>query len=146
MLEPVGGADASAYPHIFVNAQSTQRVNNDGTFTPIVNLTIQSAQYGVQFTFTILKATWDNGGAPAAEGQHTQWVDAVCAYPHVIGFHTDPEQGNDQVIYNYAKILVGPEGATDGIEVQQRMDHLGDASTFTRIDAAWKQLQDVGAQ
>lgn len=145
MLEPVGGADASAYPYVFVGASQTQRVNNDGTFTPVVNITIQSAFYGVQFTYTILKSTWDSGGAPQTEGQHTEWVDAVCAYPHVIGFHTDPEQGQDQVIYNYAKILVGPEGATTGIEVQQRMDHLGDPNTFTMIDNAWKQLQAVGA-
>ena len=144
-LEPVGGGDAADHPYIFVGAQGTQRVNNDGTFTPVVNITIQSALYGVQFTFTILQSTWDNGGAPPLEAERTAWVDQVCSHPHVIGFHSEADQGPDQIIYNYGVILVGPDGASTGIEVRQRMDHLNDQNTFAMIDKAWQQLVAAGA-
>lgn len=145
VLAAVDAGGGATYPYHFVSAQHTQRVNNDGTFTPVVNITLQSVLYGVQFTYTILQTTWDNGGAPETEQTHTKWVDAVCAYPHVIGFHTEPDQGPDQIIYNWGVILVGPEGANTGIEVRQRMDHLGSGSTFAMIDRAWQQLEAAGA-
>jgi hypothetical protein len=137
--------DAADHPYRFINADGTQRVNNDGTFTHIVNITVASVLYGVQFTFTILKSTWDAGGAPPLEAEHAAWVDEICGYRHVIGFHSEPEQGPDQVIYNYGKILVGPDGAESGVEVSQRMDRLNSPSTFAMIDAAWKNFTDAGA-
>ena len=144
-LEPVGGGDAADHPYRFINAEGTQRVDGNGNFTPVVNITIASTLYAVQFTFTILKSTWDGGGAPPLEAEHTNWVDTICAHPHVIGFHSETDQGPDQVIYNYGKILVGPDGATTGVEVTQRMDHLNDPSTFQMIDAAWQNFVGAGA-
>ena len=144
-LDPVGGGDAADHPYRFISADGTQRVNNDGSFTPIVNLTIQSVLYAVQFTFAVTKATWDGGGAPPLEAERTAWVDQICSHAHVIGFHSEPDQGSDQILYNYGVILVGPDGATSGIEVRQRMDHLNDQSTFAMIDKAWQNLVGAGA-
>ena len=145
MLQPVGGGDAADHPFIFVSADRTNRVNADNTFTPIVNITCQSTLYGVQFTFTILASTWDGGGAPPLEAERTGWVDEVCGYPHVIGFRCEQDQGPDRVLYNYAKIVVGPEDATTGDEVTVRMDQLNKPSTFAAIDRAWQLLSDAGA-
>ena len=144
-LEPVGGGDAADHPYRFVSASETNRTNADGTFTPVVNITCQSVLYGVQFTFTILKSTWDSGGAPPLEAERTAWVDQVCGHDHVIGFHTEPDQGPDQVVYNYAVILVGPDGADAGVEVRVRMDHLNDQSTFAAIDRTWQHFVAAGA-
>lgn len=145
MLAPVGGGDAADHPYIFIGADRTNRVNADNTFTPVVNINLQSALYGVQFVFTILASTWDAGGAPPLEAERTNWVDAVCGYRHVVGFRSEQDQGADRVLYNYAKITVGPEGSTTGDEVTVRMDHLNDPSTFAAIDAAWNRLADAGA-
>lgn len=144
-LDPVGGGDAADHPYRFVSAEGTNRVHNDGHLEPIVNLTIQSVLYGVQFTFAVTQQTWDGGGAPPLEAERTAWVDQVCGHDHVIGFHTEPDQGPDQILYNYGVILVGPDGATSGVEVRQRMDHLNDTSTFTMIDKAWHNFVGAGA-
>lgn len=145
MLEPVGGADASAYPYRLVGSQRVQRANNDGTFTPVVNVTLQSVFYGVQFSFTILASTWDAGGAPEVEGQRTEWVDAVCGHEHVQGFYTQQDQGPDQVLYNFAHIVVGTDDGAVTDEAVVRMDHLGDAATVQKIDATWQRLVTAGA-
>ena len=138
MLEPAGAGGGQGLEYNLVgNPVRTFRVNNDGTTTAVVNITAQSILYGVQFTFTILASTYDQGNGPTETAKRTEWVNAVCAYPHVIGFHTETDQGPDQVLYNYAVISVGEEGTISGNEVRQRMDHLGDASTFTMIDNAW---------
>jgi hypothetical protein len=122
----------------------TLRVNNDGTFTPVVNITALSNKYGVQFTFTILASTYDADGGPPETELRTEWVDAVCGHPHVVSFYTQQDQGPDQVLYNYAQIGVGPEGATEGDVVSVRMDHLNDPSTFGAIDASWNRQVDLG--
>lgn len=122
----------------------TFRVNTDGTFTPVVNITATSNRYSVQFTFTLLASTYDADGGPPLTEQRAEWVDQVCGHPHVVGFRTEVDQGPDQILYNYAVIDVGPEGATDGDEVRVRMDHLNDPSTFGAIDASWARQVALG--
>lgn len=147
MLAPVGGSDTAQTPYQLVgNPVRTFRVNNDGTFTPVVNITAIALQYGVQFTFTLLASTYDTDGGPPLTAERAGWVDAVCGYPHVIGFRTETDQGPDQVLYNFAVISVGAEGESEGDEVRVRMDHLGDQATFAAIDAAWKRMQALGVQ
>lgn len=144
-LEPVGGGSGTTQVYTLVGVVRGIRVNNDGTVTPIVTVTAVSNRYGVQFTFTMLAATWDADGGPPLTTLRTEWVDAVCAYDHVIGFRTEVDQGPDQVLYNYGVITVGtPDGAISD-EVRVRMDHLNDVATFGAIDAAWSRLAAAGA-
>ena len=62
-LAPVTqGGDAADHPYTPSGTVRTFRVNNDGTFSPVVNITAASVLYGVQFTFTILAKTFDDDG------------------------------------------------------------------------------------
>lgn len=146
-LQPVsGGADASSHPYTPIATQRTFRVNNDGTFTPIVNITAASVLYGVQFTFTLLASTFDDDGGPPLAAERTAWVDEICAHDHVQDFWSETDQGPSQVLYNYGVITVGTDDGAITTQVQVRMDHLNDEATFAAIDKAWKQLQALGAQ
>lgn len=145
-LQPVsGGADASSHPFIPIATQSSFRPNNDGTLTPIINVTAQSVLYGVQFTFTMLKSTWDNDGGPPLTAERTNWVDEVCAYRHVQGFYSEQDSGPDGILYNYGVIVVGTDDKAITDTCRVRMDHLNDPATFGLIDATWKRLSDLGA-
>lgn len=137
-----GTIDTAAYTP--VATVHTDRVNNDGTLTPIVNITAQSDAYGVQFTFTITEATWQADGGPPETALRTEWVNAICAHDHVIGFYTEQDQGPSQVIYNYAVITVGTaDGALTGV-VRVRMDQLNTPGAFAAIDAEWARITALG--
>jgi hypothetical protein len=144
-LAPVGGGDAADHPYRLIGTQRTQRVNNDGTLTPIVNITAQSVLYGVQFTFTILASTFDTDGGPPLTAERTNWVDEICGHAHVQGFWSEQDQGPDQILYNYGVITVGTDDGAITDQVRVRMDHLNDSATFGAIDASWKRLQALGA-
>ena len=144
-LAPVGGGDAADHPFRLVGANRTSRANSDGTFTAVVNLTLASTLYAVQFTFTILASTWDAGGAPPLEAERTAWVDEICGNEHVQGFRSEQDTGPDGVLYNFGVITVGTDDGSITDEVRVRMDHLNDVSTFGAIDAAWNRLVAAGA-
>ena len=144
-LEPVGGGDAADHPYTPIAIQRTFRVNNDGTFTPVVNITAASTLYAVQFTFTILASTFDTDGGPPLTAERTAWVDQICGHAHVQGFHSETDQGPDQILYNYGVILVGTDDGAITDEVRVRMDHLNDQATFAAIDRAWQRLKAMGA-
>lgn len=144
-LEPVGGGTGTTQNYTLIANQRTFRVNNDGTFTPVVNTTALSNQYGVQFTFTMLASTFDLDGGPPLTTLRTEWVDAVCAYDHVQGFRSEVDQGPDQILYNYGVITVGTDDGAITDEVRVRMDHLNDVATFAAIDASWNRLKAMGA-
>jgi hypothetical protein len=138
-------SEGDAHPYQLIGVNRTFRVNSDGTFTPIANITAASKTYGVQFTFTILATTLDNDGAPSETALRTEWVDTIAAHPHVVGFRSEVDQGPDQVLYNYGVITVGTDDQTITDEVRVRMDQLNEPSTFGAIDACWKRLVALGA-
>ena len=149
-LAPIGGGGGSGgesggQNYTPIGSVRTFRVNNDGTFTPVMNLTALSDLYGVQFTFTILAKTFDEDGAPAILTERTGQVNAICGHPHVQGFWTEADQGPDQILYNYANIEVGTDDGAITTIVTARMDQIGDTQVFTDIDNAWKKLQAIGA-
>lgn len=144
-LPPVGGGDASDHPYQLIGTTRTFRVNTDGTFTPVVNITAASRLYGVQFTFTLLASTFNTDGGPPLTAERTAWVDEICGYRHVQGFHSETDQGPDQVLYNFGVIEVGTDDGAITDETRVRMDHLNDQATFAAIDATWKRLVDLGA-
>lgn len=143
-LEPVGGGSPEDTAFTPISTEHTQRVNNNGTTTPIVNITAQSKMYGVQFTFTMLESTWQIDGGPPETGLKTSQVNAICGYDHVVGFYTQADTGADLILYNYAHIVVGNDlnGVTD--EAVVRMDHIGEQSTFAAIDKSWQRVQAMG--
>lgn len=144
-LPVVDDGTTSPHPFNLIGTVRTFRVNSDGTFTPVVNITASSRTFGVQFTFTILAATFDADGAPPLTALRTEWVDTVCAHEHVQGFHTEQDQGPDQAIYNYAVILVGTDDQAITDEVRTRMDQLNAPATFAAIEASWGRLVALGA-
>jgi len=144
-LAPVASGETSGDPYKLIALQRTTRANNDGTFTPVVNITLQSVKYGVQFTFTLLASTYDTDGGPPLEEERTGWVDAVCAYPHVHDFWSEVDQGPSQVLYNYGVITVGSDDGSVTDQVRRRMDQLNEPATFQAINAAVKRLNSVGA-
>jgi hypothetical protein len=144
-LPAIDDGIVSPHPFQLIGTVRTFRVNSDGTFTPVVNITARSRTYGVQFTFTIRASTFEADGAPPLTALRTEWVDTVCAHDHVQGFHTEQDQGPDQVLYNYAVIVVGTDDESITDEVRVRMDALNTPATFGAIDTAWRRLVALGA-
>jgi hypothetical protein len=144
-LPAIDDGIVSPHPFQLIGTVRTFRVNSDGTFTPVVNITARSRTYGVQFTFTIRASTFEADGAPPLTALRTEWVDTVCAHAHVQGFRTEQEQGPDQVMYNFAVIEVGTDDGSITDEVTVRMDALNTPDTFGKIDAAWQRLVALGA-
>lgn len=140
-----GGAPGVGHPYKLIGTVRTFRVNNDGTFTPVVNITALSATYGVQFTFTITAQTFQADGARTQAELRTEWVDTIAAHEHVIGFHSEVDQGPDQILYNYGVIQVGTEDGAISDEVRVRMDQLNTPATFAAIEASWQRLVALGA-
>lgn len=137
------GGTLAAY--VFVGSSRTFRVNADQSTTAVVNVTAQSALYGVQFSWTVTAQEWDASGPAAVIPLKTEEVNAVCANAHVQDLRTETDQGPSQVLYNYAVITVGPEDGAQTDEVRVRMDHLNDPATFAAIDHTWSQLAAAGA-
>lgn len=136
-----GGVDAAYTPVATVH---TDRVNNDGTLTPIVNITAIADKFGVQFTFTLTEATWKADGAPAETALRAEWVNAICGRPDVQGFYTEQDQGPSQVLYNYAVITVGDDDSGVTGVVRVRMDQLNTPGAFAAIDAEHARVTALG--
>lgn len=140
----VGGLTADE-AYLPISTARTFRVNADQSTTPIVIVTAQSLKYGVQYTWTILAATFDADGAPPLIALKTSQVNQICGHPHVQDFRTESDQGPSQQLYNYAIITVGTEDGAITNDARVRMDQIGQPSAFAAIDAVWHGLTLIGA-
>lgn len=138
-----GGGTTLAYN--LISTTRTNRVNADNSTQPIVQVTAQSQQYLVTYTFFISASTWDTDGGPPLIAERTSWVNEVCAYRHVQAFWTEQDQDSSQLLVNFAVITVGTDDGSITDQTRVRMDHLNDPATFGQIDATWKRLQAAGA-
>lgn len=141
--ENSGGAEPTEYQ--LIGAVATFRVNQNNTTTPIVEITARSVLYDVQFTWDVLKTTFDASGAKNLAELKTSQVNEVAAHANVQALRSEKDQDRSGLLYNYLVITVGTPDLTITNDVTVRMDHVGDSSTFTLIDNTWKQLVDSGA-
>jgi len=148
-LEPVdgggGGGGASAGEYIPISSVRTFRVLGDNSTQPIQAVTVASKLYGVQFSFFIDGRTWDTDGGPPFITDMTAYVNDVCGMDHVIGFRSEQDLGPDQLLYNYAVILVGTVDGLITDEARVRMDQLRTGAEVPAIAAAWARLVAIGA-
>ena len=138
-----GGATVEDYAYNLITAQRTFRVNPDQTTTPIVNVTAQSQKYGVVYTWTMLAKAWDGDQGTANVMTKTSQVNTVCSQDHVQDFRTEVDQGPSQQLFNYAVITVGTDDGAITNDFRVRMDHIGDSSVLTTIQAVWDQIEKV---
>lgn len=149
-LQPVSGGgpggDGGGPLYDLISSFRTFRVRPDNTTQPIQAVTAESKQYGVSFSFFIDGKTWDTDSGPPFINDMTGYVNDVCGQAHVVGFRTEQDLDPSQMLVNYAVITVGTEDGAITDEARVRMDQLRTGAYVPAIDAAWKRLQDAGAQ
>lgn len=145
MLQAEDSGSVEPTEYRLVGAVPTFRVNQNNTTTAIVELTAYSPLYGVQYTWDVLKTTFDRDGGKALAEQKTEQVNAVAAHPHVQALRSEKEQDRSGLLYNYLVITVGTPDLAITTDVTRRMDQLADTATAAAIDKAWKTLVAAGA-
>lgn len=143
VTDPGGSYEPTEYT--LIGAVPTFRVNQNNTTTAIVELTAYSPLYGVQYTWDVLKTTFDVDGAKNLAEQKTKEVNAVAAADHVQALRSEKEQDKSGLLYNYLVITVGTDDQAITLDVTRRMDQLDNPATFAAIDSAWKLLVNSGA-
>jgi hypothetical protein len=143
VVQGSGGTADDAYG--LVGVVSTFRVNNNNTTTDLVEITARSVKFGVEYTWDILKATFDGEGAGNAAAEKTAQVNYIAERDHVYAVRSVPDQDKSGVLYNYLVVTVGTDDGSSTVDVLIRMDELDAPASFGALDAAWKNLQDLGA-
>jgi hypothetical protein len=138
------GGTAADDAYQVVGQNSTYRVNNNNTTTPIEQITARSVKYDVTFTFNVTQSAYLGAGAANLARLKTSQVNALAAEDHVIGVRGEEDQGSDGNLYNYLVVTVGTPDGERQSDVRIRMDHLGEPSAFAQISRAWDLLVSLG--
>jgi|SRR5215831_3044692 len=139
------GSSAQNDAYQLIGALDTFRVNANNTTTDLVQLTARSILYDVQFTWSILKTTFQGEGGPAAAALKTEQVNEIAGADHVYAVRSEQDQDKSGVLYFYLVVTVGTDDGSITTDVPIRMDNIGLPSAFAAIADAWKKLQALGA-
>lgn len=140
-----GAVDATDEAYTGLSTSETERTDDDGTVTPLVQVSVTSARFGVRFTWFMLKTTVVADGIAPAAHLKTGQVNVICAHPHVQGFRSEQDFGRDGTLYNYGVVTVGTDDGSAALETRVRMDAIGQPAVFAAIEHLWTQLVEAGA-
>lgn len=145
MLPTPEGAQGPDDAYVLNGVVSTFRVNQNNTTTDLIEITATSAKYGVQFTWDLLKSTFDGEGAANAAAAKTTEVNYIAGRDHTYAVRSVADQDKSGTLYNYLVVTVGTDDGSITADVQVRMDQLQLPSSFAALDAAWANLKALGA-
>lgn len=128
-----------------IGVVATFRLNQNNTTTPLMELTVRSTLYDVQFTWDVTKATFDGSGGQVLASEKTAQVNEIAALPHVQALRSEKEQDRSDLLYNYLVVTVGTQDLAITDDVAIRMDAIGTPGAFTAINEAWARLVAAGA-
>jgi hypothetical protein len=139
------GTEADVAKFDLVGVVNTFRVNQNGTTTPLVEITARSVKYDCQYTWDITLTTFQDEGAPNSAQQVTTEVNYIASLDHVQAIRSEADQDASGTLYNYLVVTVGTDDLTQTTDVSIRMDRIGTPAAFKALDTAWASLAALGA-
>ena len=108
-----------------------------------VTVTAQDTEYGVVFSFTRSRSSWEGGAVQAAASFYASNIQALAQYRHVqgIGYTQDTNaSGNliDQLI-----ITVGTDDGSQEANFVWPLEQVDSQAMYARVDSVFAQLMAV---
>lgn len=146
-VEQTGSGGAVAEPGTFtiLATKSDIEVYGAGDVRDAVVVTVQDNIYGIIFSFTINRTTWDEEGPATAGGEYAGAVQAIAAMPEVIGVGYTQEPNASGLLQDRLIVTVADPTGQFTVDVDVPLSVDSPQVAVNMIDAAYKTLlKNVG--
>src|SRR5690242_13034247 len=113
-LAPVDGGSGGSTGAYHIDNQRDDLLVNGAIVKDAVTVTAHDTIYGISFSFTRAKDTWEGGAVQAAASFYAGNIQAVAGSPHVIGMvYTQDVNGSGNLIDSMEVHVGTDDGAND---------------------------------
>jgi len=140
-LDGGGGAAAGTYkvllqkPDILV-----QGVNN---VVDAVTATVQEMEYGIVFSFTRSRSSWEGGAVQAAASFFAGNIQALAGYRHVQGISYTQDTNASGNLIDQLVITVGTDDGDQEASFVWPLEQVDSQAVYAKVDSVFAQVMAV---
>lgn len=144
-LQPVsggpGGGGGGKYRILFQKPDILiQGVNN---VVDAVTVTAQDQVYGITFSFTRSRLSWEGGATQAAASFFASNIQALAGYQHVQGIAYTQDTNAAGELIDQLSITVGTDDGTQEVAFVWPLEHVDQQGVYAEVDRVYAQLEAV---
>jgi len=143
-LQPVGGgggAGGGTYTVLYQKPDILiQGVNN---VVDAVTVTVQENTYGIVFSFTRSRLSWEGGAVQAAASFFSGNIQALAAYQHVQGIAYTQDTNSSGNLIDQLQITVGTDDGTQEAAFVWPLETIDQQGVYAEVDRVYAQVEAV---
>lgn len=142
-LEPVGdsGGVGGAYKILYQRPDIlVVGVNN---IQDAVTVTAQDAVYGIVFSFTRSKSSWEGGLVQVAASFYAGMIQTMAQHAHVVGLTYTQDTNASGNLIDQMAVTVGSADGTQESSFIWPLETIGEIPALTKADSEYAQLMAV---
>ena len=140
-LDGGGGAAAGTYKVLLQKPDIlTQGVNN---VVDAVTVTVQELEYGIVFSFTRSRSSWEGGAVQAAASFFAGNIQALAAYRHVLGIGYTQDTSVSGNLIDQLVITVGTDDGDQEASFTWPLEQVDSQAVYAKVDSVFAQVMAV---
>lgn len=145
-LEKPGGGDSggsSSYKVLLQRPDVLVQGVND--VVDAVTVTVQDGIYGIVFSFTRSRSSWEGGAVQAAASFYAGMVQAMAGYQHTQGMaYTQDTNASGQLV-DQIVVTVGTDDGSQQASFTWPLETIGEPAAFAKADQVFENLMTVAS-
>ena len=143
-LQPVGGGGGGTSGEYTVLYQRPDilvvGVNN---VQDAVTVTAQENVYGIVFSFTRSRSSWEGGAVQAAASFYSGAIRALAGYQHVLGLAYTQDTNASGNLIDQMIVTVGTDDGTQAVDFVWPLETLDQQGVYAMVDKTFAQVMAV---
>ena len=108
-----------------------------------VTVTAQDAEYGIVFSFTRSRSSWEGGAVQAAASFYAGNIQALAAYQHVQGIAYTQDTNASGNLIDQLVITVGSDDGNQEASFVWPLEQVDSQAMYAKVDSVFAQLMAV---
>lgn len=143
-LQPVGGGGgAGGGTYKVLNQKPDILIQGVNNVVDAVTVTVEEQTYGIVFSFTRSRTSWEGGAVQAAASFFAGNIQALAAYQHVQGIAYTQDTNAAGNLIDQLSITVGTDDGTQEAAFVWPLETIDQQGVYAMIDKVYAQVEAV---
>jgi hypothetical protein len=138
-----GGGGASAGQFKILAQRPDILIQGVNRVVDAVTVTVLDRLYGVVFSFTRSKSSWEGGATPAAASFYAGGIQALAGYQHVQGIAYTQDTNASGNLIDQVIVTVGTDDGDQEASFVWPLETLDGQGVYAKVDSTFAHLMDV---
>ena len=142
-LQPVDGGSGAAGKYRVLYQKPDILIQGVNNVVDAVTVTVQDQVYGITFSFTRSRTSWEGGAVQAAASFFASNIQALAGYQHVQGIAYTQDTNAAGELIDQLSITVGTDDGTQEASYVWPLETIDQQGVYAEADRVFAQLEAV---